>query len=203
MICLKAKINRINIILCNINAPNIGDAIFFHKINKIVGDISGDRTIIAGDFNQVLDAALHRTTFSTNKPKDRMAIKLMMKDFGLVDIWRVVNPKEREYTFFSHKHKSQSRIDYFLISNNLVENTSDCTIGPIALTNNPTVHLGMILEPEVVRQSRWRLNVSLLQNPDFLKLLEDELDSFFELNIGSTEKIGTVWEASKAFVRGK
>lgn len=53
----------------------------------------------------------------------------------------------------------------------------------------------MILEPEVVRKSRWRLNVSLLQNLDFLNLLEDELDLFFEVNIGSTEKNSTVWEA--------
>lgn len=90
--------------------------------------------MIAGDFNQVLDGMLDRTTISKNMPKDRLAIKLMMKDLGLIDVWRLVNPKEREYTFFSHNHKSHSRIDYFLISNTLVENVSDCTIGPIALT---------------------------------------------------------------------
>lgn len=163
-------------------------------------------TIIAGDFNQVLDAVVDKTTFSKNKPKDRLGIKLLMKDLGLVDIWRVVNPKDREYKFYSHKHKSHSRIDYFLISSNMVGNISDCTIGPIALTDHGTVHLGLVLEPGLIRKGRWRLNVSkivLFQNPEFLKLLEDELEHFFEFNLGLTEKIGTVWEVSKAYIRGK
>lgn len=92
MICLEAKMNGSNINLCNIYAPNIEDANFFHNINKVVGDNTGDHTIIAGDFNQVLDAVLDKTTFSTNKPIDRMAIKSMIKDLRLADVWRVINP---------------------------------------------------------------------------------------------------------------
>lgn len=68
-----------------------------------------------------------------------MAIELLMEDIGLTDIWRLVNPKDREYTFYSHNHKSHSRIDYVLISKDLVNSVSDCSIGPIALTNHATV----------------------------------------------------------------
>lgn len=62
--------------------------------------------IIGGDFNQVLDGALDKTTFSNIIPKDRMAIGLLMEDMGLIEIWRLVNPRDKEYTFYSHKHKS-------------------------------------------------------------------------------------------------
>jgi len=100
IICLEAKINKIKVNLCNIYAPNI---VVFHNVNRMVGENIGGYTIMAWDFNQVLDAVLDKTTISKNMPKDRLAIKLMMKDLGLIDIWRLVNPREREYTvcFFS------------------------------------------------------------------------------------------------------
>lgn len=41
-------------------------------------------TIIAGDFNQVQDGMLDKTSPTTNVPKDRKSIHLLMKDLGLV-----------------------------------------------------------------------------------------------------------------------
>lgn len=157
--------------------------------------------IIGGDFNQVLDGALDKTTFSNIIPKDRMAIGLLMEDMGLIEIWRLVNPRDKEYTFYSHKHKSQSRIDYFLISKELVNNVTDCSIGPIALTDHAAVHLGVMIGVEGNRGGRWRMNVSVLQDPAFCTQLEKDINTFFSENIGSTDRIGTVWEASKAYIR--
>ncbi len=178
-------------------------SIFFHKINKAIGSIVDDYTIIAGDFNQVVDGALDKTAYSNNIPKDRMAIRLLMKDLGLMDIWKLVNPREREYTFYSHNHKSRSRIDYFLISKDLVESVADCSIGPIGLTDHAAVQLGLVIEPSGAKKNRWRLNISLFQDPEFSRPVEEELYNIFQVNMGSTDKVGTVWEASKAYVRGK
>ncbi len=43
----------------------------------------------------------------------------------------------------------------------------------------------------------------LLQNDSFSNTLLEDLKSFFEINVGSTSKISSVWEASKAYIRGK
>ena len=126
-----------------------------------------------------------------------------MEDIGLTDIWRLVNPKDREYTFYSHNHKSHSRIDYFLISKDLVNSVSDCSIGPIALTDHAIVHLGLVMGQDGNKGSRWRMNVSLLQDPIFSSEIKEELDFFFSVNMGTTDRVGTVWEASKAYIRGK
>jgi len=42
-----------------------------------------------------------------------------------------------------------------------------------------------------------------MSDSTFKKTIEEDLKSFFELNIGSTEYITTVWEASNAYMRGK
>lgn len=77
--------------------------------------------ILAGDFSQVLDGALDKSTFSgtrTSTPKDRAAIRTLMEDNGLIDVGRLVNPRKQEYSFYSHGHKSYSRIDFISISQN-------------------------------------------------------------------------------------
>lgn len=56
---------------------------------------------------------------------------------------------------------------------------------------------------ENIRSNRWRLNTSLLQDALFKQTLSEDLKTFFQINIGSTPKIGTVWEACKAFITGK
>lgn len=48
----------------------------------------------------------------TPTPKDRAVIHTLIEDNGLIDVWRLVNPWKREYSFYSHCHKSYSRIDF-------------------------------------------------------------------------------------------
>lgn len=120
-----------------------------------------------------------------------------------MDVWRLTNPREQQYTFYLHNHKMHSRIDYFLISKSALESVIDSRIGVIALTDHATVELCLTMESQRARSSRWRLNTSLFQDLTFKQLLLEELKQFFRLNVGSTERIDTVWEASKAFIRGK
>lgn len=96
----------------NIYEPKIEDADFFHNINKRMGNIGSGHMIIAGDFNQLIDGVLYKTEIATNEPKDKRSIKLMMKDLGLVDIGRQ-GRRSLLFFFFSHKHKSHFRTDYY------------------------------------------------------------------------------------------
>lgn len=202
MICVHAIIEGVKINICNLYAPNKDDSNFFHMVNKNIGELDEAQILVGGDFNQIQDAYLDRTTYHAAVPRDRLAIQLMMKDHGLMDIWRVVNPREKEYTFFSHVHKSHSRIDYFLISRQMADIVADCKIGAIALSDHAPVELVMELKSSKPSGGRWRLNVSVLQDPTLKASMETELNNFFDQNIGSTEKISSVWEASKAFMRG-
>uniref|UniRef100_A0A9J8CLD1 Reverse transcriptase domain-containing protein n=1 Tax=Cyprinus carpio carpio TaxID=630221 RepID=A0A9J8CLD1_CYPCA len=203
MVCVQATINGIAVLLCNIYAPNIGDPNFFYELNKTLGDMDA-QIILAGDFNQVWDPFIDKSKFREQTyPKDRTAIHMMSEDNGLVDIWRLVNPREKEYTFYSHCHKSHSRIDMFLISRNMTKHVTHCKINAIALSDHAAVKLGIDINCDKERKGRWRLNTSLLSHEAFVASLKEDLKSFFEINTGSTDRRSTEWEASKAYVRGK
>jgi len=173
MVCLQAQINGITVVLCNIYAPNIGVPSFFYEVNKTSGEMEG-QIIVAGDFNQVWDAFLDKSKFSNQPhPKDRAAIHMMSEDNGLVDICRLMNPSEREYTFYSHCHKSHSRIDMFLISNTLIKHVS--------LSDHAAMKLGIDINCDKERKGRWRLNTSLLSHEAFSLSFKEDLPSFLKL----------------------
>ena len=90
---------------------------------------------------------------------------------------------------------------FFLISKDLVDNVSDCSIGPIALTDHATVHLGLVIGTDGNKGNR--MNGYLLQDLVFDSQIEEELYHFFSVNMGTKDRVWTVWEASKAYIRGK
>ena len=65
-----------------------------------------------------------------------MAIDVLSEELGLVDIWRLLHPNEKDFTFFSHPHSSYSRIDYFLLSRDMVSQVLNSTIGNIVLSDH-------------------------------------------------------------------
>jgi len=203
LLCLEAKLNDVKIVLCNVYAPNKEEPEFFHEVNKTLTNLEG-YVILGGDFNQTMDGILDRSQNNIRAiPRDRAAIHTLKDDNGLTDIWRLVNPREREYTFLSNCHKTFSRIDYFLISKSLTDCVADCIIGVIGLTDHAHVELKLELKGDYKKRGRWRLNTFMLEDKVFIDSLQDDIKMFFELNIGSTQRLATVWDASKAFIRGK
>ncbi len=71
--------------------------------------------ILGGDFNLLMDSVLDHSEAKVCKPpRATLTLHRMCKNLGLTDIWRLLNPSGRDYTFFSSVHKIYSRIDFFL-----------------------------------------------------------------------------------------
>lgn len=175
IICIKAMIEGTPMTLCNIYAPNKEYPKYFHEVNRILGEMDG-QIVLAGDFNEVIDPCLDKSTFKGPLlTKGRSAIHMLKDDFGLTDAWRLINPSLREYTYFSHCHKSYSRIDLFLVAKSLINRVMSCSIKTIALTDHAAVELCIKLFGEHRKGSRWRMNVSLLEDISFKKSLGEYL----------------------------
>lgn len=104
----------------------------------------GGFNIIGGDFNCALDPVLDRSTQTdATHVQTRKTLTNYMKDLRLIEIWRTQNPNEREY---SSSYKTHSRINYFLISIELLSNVKKCWYNSIVISNHATVsmeiHLG-------------------------------------------------------------
>lgn len=103
------------LILANIYAPNWDDYMFFTKLLNSLPQVDSHFLILGGDMNTVMDPVLDRSSakhFSISK--SAQALQSYLQTYGLVDVWRLLNPLAKQYSFFSTVHQTYSRIDYFL-----------------------------------------------------------------------------------------
>lgn len=191
------------ITILNIYAPNEDCPHFFKKIATLLADKSEGVIIMGGDFNCTLDSKLDRLP-ATRKPQSKMSKGLsdMMKELGLVDIWRQLHPNERDFTYMSHVHGSYSRIDLFCISKTELYRIKDSTLEPISISDHGPVTMKINLG--VDNHFRyWRLNVSLLTDMNIRQELKEALTEYFIINDDGNVSPSIVWDASKATMRGK
>lgn len=71
------------------------------------------------------------------------------------------------------------------------------------MTDRAHVELKLQMKVEYKKRGRWRLNTYMLEDKVFVNSLQDDIKIFFELNIGSTRRLATVWDACKAYIRGE
>ena len=109
------------VILASIYAPNWDDHSFFNKVLTLIPNLDSHTLILGGDLNCVIDPVLDRSSSRIIPPsKMSQTLSAFMDQFGYIDPWRFTYPSARQYSFFSHAHRSFSRIDYFLMDKNLI-----------------------------------------------------------------------------------
>uniref|UniRef100_A0A671K8T0 exodeoxyribonuclease III n=1 Tax=Sinocyclocheilus anshuiensis TaxID=1608454 RepID=A0A671K8T0_9TELE len=106
--------------IMNIYTPYVMSLDFFNEICNIIRNIGNYYIILSGDFNQVRNIDLDKSSNKQTTSILHSAIDTMMDECGLIDIWRTLHPLEKDFAFFSHPHQSYSRIDHILISKQLV-----------------------------------------------------------------------------------
>lgn len=113
-ILVNGSIDGIQVCLMNIYAPNEDEPGFISTVINTALQHSSGILLLGGDFNCAMSQLMDRQPTSKN-PTSRMSkiLKHLSMESGLVDIWRSRFPKGRDFTFYSHRHSSYSRIDYF------------------------------------------------------------------------------------------
>ena len=171
IVMVVGKIDNTQITILNLYAPNEDHPQFFKKVASILADKAKGVLIVGGDYNCVTQGKQDRLPADTGpKMKKVLALQGMIEELGLVDIWRSLHPKERDFTFWSHVHGTYSRIDWFAISKKDAYRALESKIEPITISDHAPVTLSMTLGSEE-RFKYWRLNVSLLADPEVCKEL--------------------------------
>ena len=200
-IILKCDINREPFTLINLYGPNKDDANFFRNILLSSTQKYGT-CIMGGDYNLTLSTSDRSNRNPQPLSTSAKVVREGMLDLGLVDVWRVLNPLEREYSFYSVVHDSHSRIDLFLTSKTLLHNVIECKYLASTISDHSPLKLKVKQYSDRPKTKRWRFQTDLLNDVDFVSFLENQIEDFLKINVNSASP-STVWEALKAFLRGQ
>lgn len=113
-ILVNGSIDGIQVSLVNIYAPNEDEPGFITTIFATILQQSSGILLLGGDFNCVMSQLMDRQPTSKSPiPRMSKMLKHLSRESGLVDVWRSKFPKGRDFTFYSHRHSSYSRINLF------------------------------------------------------------------------------------------
>lgn len=204
-IVVVGKLFNTPLILANIYGPNWDSAQFFLNFFSTLPDFNSYKLILGGDFNCVLHAQLDRSGVRSNAALSSAAVAInsLLRSFGLSDPWRIKNPTMRQFSFFSPVHHSYSRIDYFIVDNQLLPLISSSKYHSIVLSDHCPVQLDLIFPANIMPQRTWRLDPQLLLGEDFRTFLNGQIDFFLEINDTQEVSRGVLWESMTAYIRGQ
>uniref|UniRef100_A0A3B1J7U7 Reverse transcriptase domain-containing protein n=1 Tax=Astyanax mexicanus TaxID=7994 RepID=A0A3B1J7U7_ASTMX len=201
-IIISGNINSIPLTLVNVYGPNYDNPDFFRNLFNIIPFTSSDNIIIGGDFNCCLDSNLDKLSAKTSPILvSAQILNSLLKSTNLVDIWRLQHPTTKGFSFYSPVHKSFSRIDYFLISSELVPRVNSTVYHPILISDHSPITLtlqNIITKPAY----HWKFNLNLLSDTTFIKYMNAKISEFLEFNDTKDVSDTVLWETFKAVTRG-
>ncbi len=112
--------------------------LFFSELFTYLTDLTDFEIVMGTDMNAVMSNELDRSgdNFSYSQTVSTEQLNQCIASFSLVDAWRLFNPSQKSYTFFSAKHKSYSRIDYIFASSSLTSILLEVDIFPLSLSDH-------------------------------------------------------------------
>ena len=135
-----------------------------------MGDFHCDDIIIGGDFNSVLDIDLDKKGgLAKTHSKAVKVIKDHMTELDLVDVWRLLNPDRRRYTWRRQMPEIHCRLDFFLVSQSLTCNVTNSDILTGFKTDHSLVTIKLALHSNPRGPGFWKLNTSLLEEEEYVK----------------------------------
>lgn len=200
---IKSIIAGCKLVFVSVYAPNQIDSLFFTTLSEILTELHDFRIIMGADMNTVVDPALDRSS-SAGKHSDyhpsSTSLSRFISEFSLIDVFRVINPTVKQYSFYSSRHKTYSRIDYILISGSISEIHS-AVLSSTPLSDHSVVLVKLTLLNTPTKAARWRFNTTLLKNEEYCAFFRTELSKFITENAGSVDDPRMFWYALKGCIR--
>jgi len=176
---------------------------FYDSLDQVLMKYVDSKLLIGGDFNIVTDPVLDKwNPKALEKPsKGSARLKSIKTCYNLVDIWRILNPLEKKFTWRRIKPFQQSRLDLWLIPDNLIYNVKTCCIGLSFLSDHSVVQLALTIN-ETPRRGKgmWKFNNTLLKETEYENMIVNLLDRIQnDINDITDERLS--WEYVKMCIR--
>ena len=126
-----------------------------------------------------------------------------MVEFDLCDIWRNFHPNLRQYTRHQRIPKVLSRLDFILVSENLVPNCLNSKIFPGIQSDHSIVSLQFNDGQPQKGPGFWKLNCHFLHNDaDFVQLIKSKISEFKDIHQNTESNPNVIWDALKCTITG-
>ena len=207
-ILLKVQFEYQNIILINVYAPTkdkeADQILFITEISKMLEDFMDQNIIIGGDFNVCLDPMLDKKGGKIEQPsRYSKEILSLNENFNLVDIWRILNPEDRKFTWrgMTRNGLVQSRLDFWLISIHSMYDLIKVNIKPGIKSDHSLISLHLNLKLTQQRgKGFWKFNCSLLKDADYVTKVKNVLQNCAE-KYNNFENKSLLWDTIKCEIR--
>ncbi len=201
---LSISLNELPLLLVNIYAPNNDDPEFYLDVFAKVNQFEYSSLIVAGDFNAVLGPQDYQGGQKRHSNvKSNEILSILTEEFNLCDIWRNFHPHLKQYTRHQKSPKVLSRIDFILVSDNLINNCVSSKIVPGIQSDHSVVSLQFTDGQPSKGHGFWKLNCHFLQHDsDFINLIKDKIQEFKSIHKNSDCNPNILWDALKCTITG-
>ena len=210
IISILAQIGNININVVNIYAPNNGrERVIFlrdmsnYLFTNVNGSLKGE-PVILGDFNFVEDPDLDTDRKGAYARGEAIVGRKQMLDlkneYGMCDIFRVLNPNIHKYTYFSQGYNSSSRIDIIYCSQFFKSLVTKCDVYRCPQSDHDYVYCQFHTDTALRGPGVWKLNNDILNDNKF----KDIFTTFWtawQQQKGRLGDIQTWWDLGKIKIK--
>ena len=203
IVIAKIRLEGKMLALVSVYAPNVLDKEFYKLLTKTLLDLTEFKIIVGSDFNAAWNHDLDRSTAAESREQALTSTELRAwaGSTGMVDIWRLINPTARDYSFLSGRFGSFSRIDYIFAPRDLFHKINKVELLPMSLSDHKAVLCVASLRQVTDRAPRWRFNTTLLRDTAFVEQFQSGLREFININAGSVDDPRILWDSVKGFIR--
>ena len=144
-----------------------------------------------GDFNLILDKQKDKIGGRQGThEKVRHIVSAYIEEEALVDVWRLKHPESNLMTWKVLKPKPiYERLDLILMSVKLIEHVGMEGISPTYLSDHDIPWVTLSCNKPGKGSGFWRLNVSLLSESEYCKMIEEIIDEILKERKTVIEKL--------------
>ena len=191
--------------IINIYAPTkdkIQNQIDFLKNIDQNLNLAESTCILGGDFNTYMDPKLDKKGgIIEQKTKYSEKLVQMLAEYNINDMWRILNPNKKQFTWRQKKPFIQSRLDYFLISGELFYNIYEMKIKPAIKTDHSLIQMKINLVQEQKRgPGFWKFNTALLKDEVYIDMIKEIIEQL-KTQYSDIENLGLKWDLIKTDIR--
>ena len=200
---VELTINDKELVILNVYGPNTDDLVYFNTLETYLKENTDKNIIIGGDFNTVLNIELDKKNGRTDTHKlCRTHLNALTKTYNVIDIWRSKHPTLKQYTWHStNKPPVFCRLDYFLLSDNLVNSVSSCEHRISYKSDHSIVELNIDVFNFQRGPGYFKLNNSSLLDNQYQESIRKSITEITTINKDANPN--TLWELIKGSIRNE